>query len=101
MKKEAQMETHELGAADVVGGGKAARVLRYAGVAAVVILSASNLLRGRWVMAAFFLAVAFFFLTGKKMDGWPKPVRVILLVVYVALSAAAFVLLIQELKARG
>jgi hypothetical protein len=96
------METDEGRAAEYVGGGGTpSRVMKVALVVGVVPALASQLLRGRWLTAAFFLAVGILFLKGRKIDGWPKPVRVVLIIVYAALAAAMFVQLIQEFGAHG
>ena len=81
------------------GGGKTARVLKVVGLAGVAVAFVSELLRGRWLGAAFFLATGLLFLKGREADDWPKAVRYPLVVLYAALAVAMFVQLIQESKA--
>jgi hypothetical protein len=57
-----------------------------------------HLLRGRWVSAAFFLAVGFLFLKGDEIDRWPKAARYLLILVYAALAVGMLVNLIFDIK---
>ena len=97
MRKEALMETHEGRAAE--GGGTPSRALRAMALAGFALLFGLHLLRGRWVTAAFFLAVAALFLKGREIDGWPKAARVLVVLVYAALAVGMFFQLIADLKA--
>ena len=101
MTKGALMEIDERRAAENEGGGTAALARRLLGVASFVALFVLNLLRGKWVAAAFFLATALLFLKGREADAWPKAVRYPLVILYAALAVVMFVTLIQDFKALG
>ena len=95
------MEIDERRSVENDGGGTASLARMFLGVASFVVLFVINLLRGRWVAAAFFLATALFFLKAKAVDDLPKPVGLILTILYAALAVAMFVTLIQDFKALG
>jgi hypothetical protein len=89
---------NESGSRTTDGGGPS-RVLRVLAVVGFSLAFVINLLRGRWVTAAFFVAVGLLFLKGRAIDRWPKPARYLLIAVYAALAVGTFVTLILDLKA--
>ena len=83
------------------GGGGPSRAHRAVWLAGFAVAFAVNLLRGRWLTAAFFLAVGFVFVKGREIDGWPKAGRYLFILVYAALAVWMLVELIQELRGLG
>ena len=96
--KEGPVETHEGRAAENVGGGALSRAFKALALAGFALSFAFNLLRGRWLTAAFFLAVGVVFLKGREIDGWPKAARALVILVYAALAVGMFFQLISDLK---
>ena len=81
------------------GGGKTSRLMRVLAGAGFSLAFVVNLLRGRWVTAAFFLAVGFLFLKGDEIDRWPKTARYLLILVYAALGVGMLLNLVFDIKA--
>ena len=80
------------------GGGRRSRVLRAVWLVGFAVAFAVNLVRGRWLTAAFFVAVGFVTLKGRELDRWPKAALYLFILIYAALAVAMLVQLIQDLK---
>jgi uncharacterized membrane protein YjjP (DUF1212 family) len=96
--KEAFMDNESGRRNDGEAGPKTPRWLRVLGAVGFSLAFIIHLLQGRWVTAAFFVAVGFLFLKGREIDRWPKAARYLLIAVYAALAVGTFVTLTLDIK---